>query len=645
MLSIDIKDHSVQNVSKGLTGTELLEHLDCDKKDSYVGLLHNGVLYDLMTPLLQDGTIHFIERDHPEALHLLQHTCAHVLGEAVQSLWPETKLAIGPVIQDGFYYDFDRPTPFTPQELEQIEHKMHELIERNQRVKRSVLTLEEAKKFFSNSKEPYKEELLESFPEGTTITFYAQGTWQDLCKGPHLPSIGLCGHAFKLLSVAGAYWRGDSNNKMLTRIYGTVWPTQEDLESYLFRKEEALRRDHRRLGRDLDLFHFEETGPGVIFWHPKGWTIVQELIAFMRRQLQGTYQEISTPQLLDRALWERSGHWEWYQEHMFVTETEDLRCFCIKPMNCPGHVMTFNHATTSYKQLPVRLSEFGNVSRYEPSGALHGLMRVRAFTQDDAHIFCTEEQLEEECLKIHSLIRTVYEAFGFKDLTIKFSTRPAKRVGDDALWNHAERTMEALLERIKQDDPEHIKTLVNHGEGAFYGPKLEYVLKDSLGREWQCGTTQIDFNLPVRFKAYYTDSYGERKHPVMIHRAICGSIERFIGILIEHYAGSFPAWIAPIQVAIATITQDGDRYAEHVAEQCIAHGLRVVTDLKNEKLAHKIREHVLQKIPFVWVIGKKEVETQTIAIRRFGQQYSKTMALSEALAYVKSEALAPDLQP
>jgi threonyl-tRNA synthetase len=598
---------------------------------------------DLDDPIGRDARIEFISREDPRALELIRHDAAHVLAEAVQTLYPGTQVTIGPVIENGFYYDFSRDEPFTPDDFPAIEAKMREVIARDRPFTKEVWSREKAREVFREKGELFKVELVDAIPESEDVKIYAQGDWFDLCRGPHMTSTGKVGNAFKLMKVAGAYWRGDSNNPMLTRIYGTAWASQEDLERYLKQLEEAEKRDHRRLGREMDLFHFQEEGPGVVFWHPKGWTVFQELIAYMRRRLAADYDEVNAPQILDKSLWETSGHWGWYRENMFVTKTEDERVFAIKPMNCPGHVQIFKHGLKSYRDLPLRLAEFGSVSRYEPSGALHGLMRVRAFTQDDAHIFCTEEQLAAECLKINDLILSTYADFGFtENIVIKLATRPEKRVGTDAMWDHAEDVLRALLDRIARESGGRITTGVNPGEGTFYGPKLEYTLRDAIGREWQCGTTQIDFNLPERFGAFYIDADGQKKQPVMVHRAICGSMERFIGILIEHFAGHFPLWIAPVQAVVATITSDADDYARKVVGAAKKAGLRVEADLRNEKITYKVREHSLAKVPVLLVVGKKEAAERTVSIRRLGSQEQRSAPLDDALASLRAEAVPPD---
>jgi threonyl-tRNA synthetase len=549
------------------------------------------------------------------------------------------------VIENGFYYDFARNEPFTPEDFPAIEAKMREIIARDKPFTKEVWSRDQAKEVFRDKGEHFKVELVDAIPEGESLKIYRQGDWFDLCRGPHMTSTGKVGTAFKLMKVAGAYWRGDARNPMLTRIYGTAWRSQEELDAYVRQLEEAEKRDHRRLGREMDLFHFQEEGPGVVFWHAKGWTMFQELVAYMRRRLKGDYQEVNAPQILDKALWETSGHWEWYRENMFVTQTEDERVFAIKPMNCPGHVQIFKHGLKSYRDLPLRLAEFGAVSRYEPSGALHGLMRVRAFTQDDAHVFCTEEQLAAECLKINDLILSTYADFGFEgDLTVKLSTRPEKRVGSDAAWDHAEDVMRDVLKRIEAQGGNRIRTAINPGEGAFYGPKFEYVLRDAIGRDWQCGTTQVDFNLPERFGAFYIDADGQKKTPVMVHRAICGSMERFTGILIEHFAGHFPLWLAPVQVVVATITSEADDYAGEVVAALDTAGLRAEPDLRNEKINYKVREHSLAKVPVILVIGKREAAERAVNMRRLGSQDQRSMSLDDATRNLISEATPPDLR-
>lgn len=640
-------DGNTREVAAGTTGRSVVEGIAKSLAKRTVAMALDGTVCDLDDAISQDARIEFLDRADPRSLELIRHDCAHVLAEAVQSLWPETQVTIGPVIENGFYYDFHREAPFTPEDFPAIEAKMREIIARDAAFTKEVWKRDDVRNLFAEKKEGFKVELVDAIPPGEDLKIYRQGEWFDLCRGPHMTSTGKVGTAFKLMKVAGAYWRGDSNNPMLTRIYGTAWATKEDLDAYLHRLEEAERRDHRRLGREMDLFHFQEEGPGVVFWHAKGWTVFQELIAYMRRRLRGDYAEVNAPQILDKALWETSGHWGWYRENMFAAqsageEAEDKRWFALKPMNCPGHVQIFKHGLKSYRDLPLRMAEFGVVHRYEPSGAMHGLMRVRGFTQDDAHIFCTEDQLADECLKINDLILSTYADFGFGEIVVKLSTRPEKRVGSDALWDHAESVMTRVLAQIEEQSGGRIKTAVNPGEGAFYGPKFEYVLRDAIGRDWQCGTTQVDFNLPERFGAFYVDADGQKKPPVMVHRAICGSMERFTGILIEHFAGHFPLWLAPVQVVVATITGEADPYAAKVVRALEKAGLRVEADLRNEKINYKVREHSLAKVPVLLALGKREAEESTVSIRRLGSQQTRTLPLTEAIGAFVEEATSPD---
>ena len=574
-----------------------------------------------------------------------------MLAEAVQALWPGTQVTIGPVIENGFYYDFARNQPFTPEDLSAIEKKMREIIARDKPFTKEVWSRDEAKRVFRDKGENFKVELIDAIPEDQSLKIYKQGDWFDLCRGPHMTSTGKVGNAFKLMKVAGAYWRGDSNREMLSRIYGTAFAKQEELDEYLKNMEEAEKRDHRKLGREMDLFHFQEEGPGTVFWHPNGWTMFQEIVAYMRRRLKGDYAEVNAPQLLDKSLWETSGHWGWFRENMFQAtsagdDTEDERVYAIKPMNCPGHIQIFKHGLRSYRELPLRMAEFGLVHRYEPSGALHGLLRVRAFTQDDAHVFCTQEQMADECLKINDLILSTYADFGFDgEMTVKLSTRPEKRVGSDEAWDHAEGIMHDVLKQIAAKSGNgKIKTAINPGEGAFYGPKFEYVLRDAIGRDWQCGTTQVDFNLPERFEAFYIAPDGSKQIPVMIHRAICGSMERFLGVVLEHYAGHLPLWLAPKQAVICTIVSDADDYAHQAMKEATELGLRVSTDLRNEKINYKVREHSLAKVPVLLVVGKKEAAEGTVSIRRLGSDGQQVMPLDQALAMLADEALPPDLR-
>jgi threonyl-tRNA synthetase len=647
-VSLTFPDGSVRSYDAATTGAALAESISKSLAKKAVAYALDGTVRDLADPLGGSGKVEILTREDPRALELIRHDVAHVLAEAVQELWPGTQVTIGPVIENGFYYDFARNEPFTPEDFPAIEKKMREIIGRNRPFTKEVWPRDRARRVFRDKGEAYKVELIDAIPEDQDLKIYAQGDWFDLCRGPHMASTGQIGNAFKLLKVAGAYWRGDSNNPMLTRIYGTAWATQEELDAYLHMQAEAEKRDHRRLGREMDLFHFQEEGPGVVFWHAKGWKLFQSLVNYMRRRLdeQG-YQEVNAPQVLDKSLWETSGHWGWYRDNMFkVTvagdDTDDDRVFALKPMNCPGHVMIFKHGLKSYRELPVKLAEFGNVHRYEPSGALHGLMRVRGFTQDDAHIFCTEEQLASECLRINDLILSTYKDFGFDDVSVKLSTRPDKRVGSDEAWDHAERIMSDVLVAIATRSGNRIKTSINPGEGAFYGPKFEYVLKDAIGREWQCGTTQVDFNLPERFGAFYIGADSEKKRPVMVHRAICGSMERFLGILIENHSGHFPLWLAPQQVVVATITSDADDYAKRVVEKLKDAGLSAVADLRNEKINYKVREHSLVKVPVILVCGKREAEEGTVNMRRLGSRDQQPLELDAAVAALRDEAVTPD---
>ena len=654
-ISLTFPDGSLREYDAALTGAQLAEGISKSLAKKAVAYALNGEVRDLSDPLGQSGKIEIITRDDKRALELIRHDCAHVMAEAVQELFPGTQVTIGPVIENGFYYDFAKDTPFTPEDLPVIEKKMREIIGRNKPFTKEVWSREKAKEVFAAKGEKYKIELIDAIKSGEDLKIYAQGDWFDLCRGPHMASTGQIGNAFKLMKVAGAYWRGDSNNPMLSRIYATAWHTQEELDSYIHMLEEAEKRDHRKLGREMNLFHFQEEGPGVVFWHPKGWKMFQTLVSYMRRRLDTEgYDEVNAPQILDKSLWETSGHWGWYQENMFAVksahafthpddEEADQRIFALKPMNCPGHVQIFKHGLKSYRDLPIKLAEFGNVHRYEPSGALHGLMRVRGFTQDDAHIFCTEDQLASECMRINNLILTTYADFGFSGITVKLSTRPDKRVGSDLNWDHAEEIMTKVLERIEAESGGTIKTMINPGEGAFYGPKFEYVLRDAIGRDWQCGTTQVDFNLPERFGAFYIDQESNKKQPVMVHRAICGSMERFLGILIENFAGHMPLWFAPVQVVVATITSEADAYAQEVRALLKDAGILADVDVRNEKINYKVREHSLAKIPVILVCGKREAEERTVNIRRLGSRDQAEMTLDDVIAKLIEEATPPDL--
>ena len=649
MITLTFPDGAARQYPQNITGREIAEGIAKSLAKRTVAMVLDGVVVDLADPIEQDARIEFLTREDPRALELIRHDCAHVLAEAVQSLYPGTQVTIGPVIENGFFYDFYRNEPFGLDDFEPIEKRMREIIALDRPFTKEVWTRDQAKAHFEKKGEAFKVELVDAIPADQSLKMYAQGDWIDLCRGPHMTSTGKIGNAFKLTKVAGAYWRGDSNNPMLTRIYATAFASQEDLDLYLHQQAEAEKRDHRKIGRELDLFHFQEEGPGVVFWHAKGWRMFQTLVAYMRRRLARDYDEVNAPQLLDKSLWETSGHWGWYKENMFAAtsagdDTEDERVFALKPMNCPGHIQIFKHGLKSYRDLPIRMAEFGAVHRYEPSGALHGLMRVRGFTQDDAHIFCTDEMMAAECLAINDLILSTYRDFGFEEVTVKLSTRPDKRVGSDDLWDRAESVMTEVLEQIASQSDGRIKTSVNPGEGAFYGPKFEYTLRDAIGRDWQCGTTQVDFNLPERFGAFYIDADGEKKVPVMIHRAICGSMERFLGILIENYAGHFPLWFAPDQIKVCTITESANDYAHEVVGAAMAHGLRAQADLRNEKIAYKVREHSVAKVPVIFALGKREAEEKTVSIRRLGSQEQVVMPLEDALKMLEDEAVPPDLR-
>jgi len=650
MVAATFPDGAHRDYPENITGLDIAKGISPSLAKRTVAMALDGVVTDLADPIARDAKIEFIGRDDPRALELIRHDAAHVLAEAVQALWPGTQVTIGPVIDNGFYYDFHRNQPFTPEDLPVIEKKMREIVARDKPFTKEVWSRDKAKQTFRDMGEMFKVELVDAIPEDQTIKIYKQGDWFDLCRGPHMTSTAKVGNAFKLMKIAGAYWRGDSTKPMLTRIYGTAFAKQEELDAYIKQMEEAEKRDHRKLGREMDLFHFQEEGPGTVFWHAGGWTIFQEIVAYMRRRLRGDYREVNAPQMLDKSLWETSGHWGWFRENMFKAmsagdETDDERVFAIKPMNCPGHIQIFKHGLKSYRDLPLRMAEFGVVHRYEPSGAIHGLLRVRAFTQDDAHIFCTEEQMADECLKINDLILSTYADFGFVgDLTVKLSTRPEKRVGSDAAWDHAEGIMQNVLKRIEAEGGSRIKTAINPGEGAFYGPKFEYVLRDAIGRDWQCGTTQVDFNLPERFDAFYIAADGARKTPVMIHRAICGSMERFLGVVLEHYAGHLPLWLSPKQVIVTTITSDADDYASEVTAAAVKLGLRAEADLRNEKINYKVREHSLAKVPVMLVVGKKEAAERLVSIRRLGSDGQQVMPLAEALKALTDEATPPDVK-
>ena len=641
MVALTFPDGARREYPQGTTGLDVAKGISPSLAKRTVAMALDGQLADLIDPIERDAKIEFINREDPRALELIRHDAAHVLAEAVQSLWPGTQVTIGPVIENGFYYDFFRNQPFTLEDLPIIERKMKEIIARDKPFTKEVWSREQAKKTFRDMGEIFKVELVDAIPADQKIKIYKQGDWFDLCRGPHMTSTGKIGNAFKLMKVAGAYWRGDSKNPMLTRIYGTAFAKQEDLDAYLKQIEEAERRDHRRLGRDMDLFHFQEQAPGSVFWHAKGWTLFQQLEGYIRRRQQEFgFIEVNSPQMMDRELWVTTGHIPTYNDMMFLTakREEDERVYAIKPMNCPGHVQIFKNGLRSYRELPVKIAEFGKVHRFEPSGALHGLMRVRAFTQDDAHIFIMENQIAKEVLSVNDQILSIYRDFGFDDVRIKFSDRPDKRIGDDAVWDKAEA---ALIAALKASG---LPWTLNKGEGAFYGPKLEYLLRDAIGREWQCGTVQVDLNLPGRLGAFYIDEHSNKVTPVMLHRAMFGSMERFTGILLEHYAGHLPLWLSPLQAVVATITADADDYASEATAVARKLGLRVESDLRNEKINYKVREHSLAKVPALLVVGKKEAAERTVSVRRLGQEKQEVMPLEAAVMALVDEAIAPDVR-
>jgi threonyl-tRNA synthetase len=641
MVALTFPDGARRDYPNGITGLDIAKGISPSLAKRTVAMALDGAVADLADPIERDARIEFLTRDDPRALELIRHDAAHVLAEAVQSLWPGTQVTIGPVIENGFYYDFFRNQPFTPEDFEAIEKKMREIIARDKPFSKEVWSRDQAKRIFREKGEMFKVELVDAIPADQDLKIYKQGDWFDLCRGPHMTSTGKVGNAFKLMKVAGAYWRGDSKREMLSRIYGTAFAKQEELDAYLKQLEEAEKRDHRKLGREMDLFHFQEEAPGSVFWHPNGWTLFQILENYIRRrQAETGYVEVNSPQLMDSQLWVATGHMQAYHDMMFLTEKreDDERVYAIKPMNCPGHVQIFKNGLKSYRDLPLKLAEFGKVHRFEPSGALHGLMRVRAFTQDDAHVFITESQIAEESLKINDLILSIYEDFGFSDVTIKFSDRPEKRIGDDAVWDKSEAALMAALKASGRP------WSLNKGEGAFYGPKLEYVLRDAIGRDWQCGTVQVDLNMPGRLGAFYIDEHSNKVTPVMLHRAMFGSLERFIGILIEHHGGHLPLWLSPLQAVVATITDDADDYARQVVAAARRAGLRVEGDLRNEKINYKVREHSLAKVPALLVVGRKEAAERTVSIRRLGKEGQTVLPLDAALAALADEAVAPDVR-
>ncbi|MDC0532844.1 threonine--tRNA ligase [Candidatus Pelagibacter sp.] len=622
MPTITLPDGNNLEFPNKTTGLEVAEKISTSLAKQAMIVAVDGQLKDLDFVIDKDCSVKIFTSKNEEGLETIRHDTAHILAMAVQELFPGTQVTIGPVIENGFYYDFARKEPFTEDDLKKIEDKMKEIVDRDVVTKREVWSREKAIEHFKKKGEIYKAELIESIPQGEEVSIYFHGDWHDLCRGPHLSSTGKIGKYFKLMKVSGAYWRGDSNNEMLQRIYGTSWATQKDLDAYLKRLEEAEKRDHRKLGKEMDLFHFREESPGSVFWHEKGWALFQKLINYMRaRQDAAGYKEVNTPEVLDRLLWEKSGHWEKYGENMYTSETPDEKVFAIKPMNCPGHIQVFNQGLKSYRDLPLRITEFGKVHRYEPSGALHGLLRVRAFTQDDAHIFCSEDQITSECLNVTNLILDIYKDLGFENVILKYADRPEVRVGSDEVWDKAE---ESLLEAVKASKLEYS---VNKGEGAFYGPKIEFVLRDAIGRDWQCGTLQVDLNLPGRLDASYVDKDGTKKVPVMLHRALFGSLERFIGILIEHYAGKFPFWISPLQTVVIPISEEFDDYATQVSKKIKQTGMSSFVDLKKHNLNYKIRDHSLAKIPLLLICGKKEVDSNSVTIRRLDSNKQENMDL------------------
>ena len=635
-VTVTLPDGSRREFADPVTGAELAAAIGPGLAKAAVAVKIDGRPRDLATLIDHDAAVAIITRDMPEGVEILRHDAAHVMAEAVKELYPETQVTFGPATETGFYYDFARATPFTPDDLERIEERMRDIVRRDEPINREVWDRDKAVAFFDRIGEHYKAEYIGEIPPEQEISLYRQGNFVDLCVGPHLPSTGRLGQAFKLMNVAGAYWRGDPNNAQLQRVYGTAWPNQKELDQYLFRLEEAERRDHRRLGRELDLFHLQEEAVGSIFWHPKGWKLFRIIEDYMRRRLDAAgYQEVKGPQLLDRSLWETTGHWENFRENMFIAESRDEKILALKPMNCPGHVLIFRNRLRSYRELPLRLAEFGSCHRNEPSGALHGIMRVRAFTQDDAHIFCTADQVTSEAIAFCELLLSIYRDFGFADVAIKFADRPPHRTGSDEVWDRAEHDLKAAVEAAG------LSYTVNPGEGAFYGPKLEFVLRDALGRDWQCGTLQLDFNMPERLGATYVGEDGGRHVPVMLHRAILGSFERFIGILIEHYAGHLPLWLTPVQAVVASITEEAAPYAEEVARELTAAGLRAIADPGNEKISYKVREHSLAKVPLILAVGRREAEQRTISLRRLGSPAQEALALGEAIARLKVEAVPP----
>ena len=640
MPTISLPDGSERQYDAAVTPAQIASDIGPGLAKAAMAAVVNGADWDLTRAIEEDSAVQLITAKNTDAaLELVRHDCAHIMAEAVLELYPDTQVTIGPAIENGFYYDFHREQPFTTDDLAAIEKRMHDIVDRDEPIERAVWTRDEAVAFYREKNEPFKIELVEAIPADETVSYYTQGQFIDLCRGPHLPSTGRAGHAFKLMKVAGAYWRGDSNRPMLQRIYGTAWLTEKDLAQYLTMLEEAEKRDHRKLGRQLDFFHLQEEAAGSVFWHAKGWTLYREIEMYMRRRLDAAgYSEVKTPQLVDRSLWEASGHWDKFGDNMFTAETTEDRTLALKPMNCPGHVQIYRQGVKSYRDLPLRMAEFGSCHRNEPSGALHGIMRVRAFTQDDAHIFCTEDQINSESVAFCNLLQDIYADFGFEDVRVKFSDRPEVRAGDDATWDKAEAALRDATEAAE------LETVLNPGEGAFYGPKLEFVLRDAIGRDWQCGTLQVDFVLPERLDAEYVAEDGARHRPVMLHRAILGSLERWIGILIEQYSGRMPVWLSPVQAVVAPITDSANEYAEQVYAAALAAGLRVDLDTRNEKIGYKIREHSTAKVPFILAVGGREAEAGTVALRRLGSDKQEIISLDEAMVMLADEAMAPDLR-
>ena len=632
MVSIKLPDGSKKNFSSSIQGDELAKNISSSLSKSAIAISIDGELKDLNYEINKDCNVQIITKDSDLGIEILRHDTAHVMAEAVKTLYSEVQVTIGPSIENGFYYDFSKKEPFTPEDLKKIEKKMLEIINKNECFEREIWSRKKAIDYFKKQGELYKVEIIKDIPSKEEISVYKQGKFLDLCRGPHSQSTGKIGKFFKLVKLAGAYWRGNSNNEMLQRIYGTAWTTKKDLDNYLEILEEAHKRDHRKLGREMDLFHFQEESPGSIFWHNKGWDVFMRLQNYLRnKQTKAGYEEINTPDMLDRSLWEKSGHWEKFKENMFTIDTEDERVFALKPMNCPGCIQVFNQGIKSYKDLPIKMSEFGKVHRYEPSGSVHGMMRVRSFTQDDAHIFCTEDQITDVCIEVTNLILEIYKYFGFSNIKINYADRPKKKVGDDNIWDKSEK---ALLKAVKEAGVEYE---INKGEGAFYGPKIEFVLKDAINREWQCGTVQVDFNLPERLNANYVNEKGEKQRPVLIHRALFGSLERFLGILIEHYNGKLPFWLAPTQVSVCTITEKFNDFGDEIYKKLSELGIKVDFDSRNEKINYKIREHSHKKVPIILIIGEKEKKENSVTIRELSIDKQKFLKLDKAIEYIKKK--------